>query len=317
MKSVLGESLDPRLLGKISDRRFFVGRVILMKQNRYLSLLTVILGNLLYTLTVKLFLLPANLISCGTTGLALVANHFLNIPMTGFILFFNMAMLAVGWMILGRKFAMTTVLSSVLYPLFLEILNRVLGDISVTDNIMLNVLFAGMGLGISLGIVIRSGASTGGMDIPPLVLKKFFHIPVSASLWVFDFCIMLSQAAFHPLEDLLYGVLLLIVISIALNKVMLLGTSRTEVKIVSTRSDEIRQAILSRVDRGVTILHGQGGFGRQDTEVILSVVSNYELPRVQQLARAIDPDCFMIISQVTEVWGRGFSYGKRELPSEK
>ena len=288
-----------------------------MKKKRYLSLLTVILGNLLYTLTVKLFLLPANLISCGTTGLALVANHFLNIPMTGFILFFNMAMLAVGWMILGKKFAMTTVLSSILYPLFLEVLNRVLGDISVTNNIMLNVLFAGMGLGISLGIVIRSGASTGGMDIPPLVLKKFFHIPVSASLWVFDFCIMLSQAAFHPLEDLLYGVLLLIVISIALNKVMLLGTSRTEVKIVSTRSDEIRQAILSRVDRGVTILHGQGGFGRQDTEVILSVVSNYELPRVQQLARAIDPDCFMIISQVTEVWGRGVSYGKRELPSEK
>ena len=288
-----------------------------MKKKRYLSLLTVILGNLLYTLTVKLFLLPANLISCGTTGLALVANHFLNIPMTGFILFFNMAMLAVGWMILGKKFAMTTVLSSILYPLFLEVLNRVLGDISVTNNIMLNVLFAGMGLGISLGIVIRSGASTGGMDIPPLVLKKFFHIPVSASLWVFDFCIMLSQAAFHPLEDLLYGVLLLIVISIALNKVMLLGTSRTEVKIVSTRSDEIRQAILSRVDRGVTILHGQGGFGRQNTEVILSVVSNYELPRVQQLARAIDPDCFMIISQVTEVWGRGFSYGKRELPSEK
>lgn len=288
-----------------------------MKQKRCLSLLMVILGNILYTLTIKLFLLPANLISCGTTGLALVVNHFLNIPMTGFILFFNMAMLAVGWMILGRKFAMTTVLSSVLYPLFLEILNRVLGDISVTDNIMLNVLFAGIGLGGSLGIVIRSGASTGGMDIPPLVLKKFFHIPVSASLWVFDFCIMLSQAAFHPLEDLLYGVLLLIVISIALNKVMLLGTSRTEVKIVSTRSDEIRQAILSRVDRGVTILHGQGGFGRQDTEVILSVVSNYELPRVQQLARSIDPDCFMIISQVTEVWGRGFSYGKRELPSEK
>ena len=287
-----------------------------MKQKHYLSLLTVILGNILYTLTIKLFLLPANLISCGTTGLALVANHFLNIPMTGFILFFNMAMLAVGWMILGRKFAMTTVLSSILYPLFLEVLNRMLGDVAITDNIMLNVLFAGMGLGISLGIVIRSGASTGGMDIPPLVLKKFFHIPVSASLWVFDFCIMLSQAAFHPLEDLLYGVLLLIVISIALNKVMLLGTSRTEVKIVSTRSDEIRQAILSRVDRGVTILHGQGGFGRQDTEVILSVISNYELPRVQQLARTIDPDCFMIISQVTEVWGRGFTYGKKEVRSE-
>ena len=291
-------------------------QVIIMKHNRYLSLLMVILGNLLYTFSIKLFLLPANLISCGTTGLALVVNHFTQIPMTGFILVFNMVMLAVGWMILGRKFAMTTILSSILYPVFLEILNRVMGDVVITESILLNVIFAGIGLGGSLGIVIRSGASTGGMDIPPLILKKFFHIPISASLWVFDFCIMLSQAAFHPLEDLLYGVLLLIVISIALNKVMLLGTSRTEVKIVSARSEEIRQAILSRVDRGVTMLYGQGGYGRQDTEVILSVVSNYELPKIQQLARSIDPDCFMIISQVTEVWGRGFSYGKKEVRKE-
>ena len=281
-----------------------------MKTNRYLSLLLVILGNLFYTLSVKLFLLPANLISCGTTGLALVASHYLNIPMTGFILVFNMAMLAIGWMILGRKFAMTTILSSILYPTILELLNRLLGDVVVTENILLNVLFAGMGLGISLGIVIRSGASTGGMDIPPLVLNKFFRIPVSASLWVFDFCIMLSQMAFHPVEDLLYGVLLLIVISVSLNKVMLLGTSKTEVKIISEKSDEIRHAILSRVDRGVTILHGEGGFGRQDTEVILSVVSNRELPKIQHLARSIDPDCFMIISQVTEVWGRGFTLDK-------
>ena len=281
-----------------------------MKNNRFLSLTMVILGNILYTLTVKLFLLPANLISCGTTGIALVVNHFLNIPMSVFIFLFNVAMLAVGWVILGRKFAMTTILSSILYPVLLEILNRVLGDVVVTENILLNVLFAGMGLGLSLGIVIRGGASTGGMDIPPLILKKFFHIPVSASLAVFDFCIMVSQMFFHPLEDLLYGILLLMTISVALNKVMVLGMSKTEVKIVSDQSDEIRQAILSRVDRGVTILHGEGGFGRQDTEVLLSVVSNRELPRLQQLARSIDPNCFMIISQVTEVWGRGFTMDK-------
>ena len=283
-----------------------------MKNNRYLSLLLVVLGNILYTLTVKLFLLPANLISCGTTGLALVASHYLHIPMSGFILVFNMAMLALGWAILGRKFAMTTVLSSILYPTILELLNRLLGDIVVTENILLNVLFAGMGLGLSLGIVIRAGASTGGMDIPPLVLKKFFHIPVSASLWAFDFCIMLSQMAFHPLEDLLYGILLLIVISTALNKAMVLGTSRTEVKLVSEKSEEIRQAILSRVDRGVTVLHGEGGYGRSNTEVLLSVISNRELPRLQQLARSIDPKCFMIVSQVTEVWGRGFTLDKHE-----
>ncbi len=281
-------------------------------RNNVLSVLLVIAGNILYTLSIKLFLLPANLMSCGTTGIALVVNHFLHIPMTGFIFVFNLSMLAVGWMILGRQFAMSTILSSVLYPVFLEILNRLVGDIVVTENILLNVLFAGMGLGVSLGIVLRAGASTGGMDIPPLVLKKYFRIPVSASLWVFDFCIMVAQMSFHPLEDLLHGVLLIIVISISLNKIMLLGTSKTEVKIVSKKSTEIRDAILSQVDRGVTMLHGAGGYSQEDAEIILSIVSNYELPKIEQLARSIDPSCFMIISRVTEVWGRGFTYGKQE-----
>ena len=281
-------------------------------RNRLLSILMVVIGNILYTLSIKLFLLPANLMSCGTTGIALVAEHFLHIPMTSFIFVFNLAMLIVGWLVLGRQFAMTTILSSVLYPLFLEIFNRTIGDIVITENILLNVLFAAMGLGVSLGIVLRAGASTGGMDIPPLILKKFFRIPVSTSLWAFDFCILLAQMAFHPLEDLLHGILLIIVISITLNKTMLLGTSRTEVKIISSKSGEICDAILSQVDRGVTLLHGAGGYSHAETEIILSIVSNYELPKIEQLARSIDPDCFMIISRVSEVWGRGFSYGKGE-----
>lgn len=284
-------------------------------RNRIFSLLLVLGGNILYALSVKLFLLPANLISCGTTGIALVVNHYLHIPMSGFIFLFNAAMLLVGALVLGRKFAMTTVLSSVLYPLLLELLNRTLGDVLITENMLLNVLFAGLGLGTSLGIVLRGGASTGGMDIPPLILKKFFGIPVSASLWVFDFCIMLSQLFFHKAEDLLYGVALILVISVSLNKIMLLGTSRTEVKIISSKSDRIREAILSRVDRGVTVLYGKGGYSGSETEVIMSVVSNYELPKIESLARAIDPDCFMIVSQVTEVWGRGFTYGKKEIRS--
>ncbi len=288
-----------------------------IQSNRMLSLLMVLLGNVIYALSVKLFLLPANLISCGTTGIALVVNHLTGIPLSWFIFAFNMAMLAVGWWILGKKFAMTTVLSSLFYPIALEALNYLLGDIRVTEDLLLNTMFAGLGLGLSLGIVIRGGASTGGMDIPPLVLKKIFHIPVSASLAVFDFCIMLSQMMFHAVEDLLYGILLLMVISWALNKMLLLGTDRTEVKIVSSRAEAIRDAILSKIDRGVTMLHGEGGYLHAPTEVILSVVSNHELPRIQQLARTIDPDCFMIVTRVTEVWGRGFSYSKKYHPSEK
>lgn len=271
----------------------------------------VLVGNVIYAFSVKLFVLPSNLMSCGTTGIALVMHHIFGVPLTEFIFVFNIGMLALGWWILGKTFAMSTILSSLMYPILLEILDRALGDLVITQDVLLNVLFAGMGLGVSLGIVLRAGASTGGMDIPPLILKKKLHIPVPFSLWAFDFIILLSQMMFHPLEDLLHGILLIIVISVALNKIMLLGTSKTEVKIVSTQADRIREGILTQVDRGVTLLQGRGGFLQRDTEVILSVVSNHELPKIEQLARQIDPNCFMIVSHVTEVWGRGFSYGKQ------
>ena len=281
-----------------------------LDRSKVISLLLVLLGNIIYAFAIKLFLLPAELISCGTTGIGLVVEHFLHIPLSGFIFVFNMVMLAVGWLILGRKFAMTTLLSSLLYPIFLEILNQTLGDIHITDNLMLNAIFAGIGLGGSLGIVIRAGASTGGMDIPPLVLKKFFGIPVPMTLWIFDFTIMSAQMIFHQAEDLLYGVLLLITISITLNKALLLGTRKTQVMIISNEYQAVRQAILSKVDRGVTILHGEGGYRGDQKEVILTIVSNSELPKIQRVAREIDPSCFMVINEVNEVWGRGFSISK-------
>ena len=285
--------------------------------NKLLSLLLVLAGNIIYVFTVKLFVLPVSLISCGTTGIAFVVNHMTGIPMSAFIFVFNLVMLCVGWLIIGRKFAMTTVFSSLFYPVALEVLDRTLGDIAVTDNVLLTVVFAGMGLGLGLGLVIRGGASTGGMDIPPLVLNKLFRIPVSASLWVFDFCIMLLQMTFHTPEDLLYGIILLITISVTLNKVTVLGTDKTEVKIISDKALEIRDAILSRVDRGCTLLHGEGGYLKKQTEVILSIVSNHELVKIERLARSIDPDSFVIVNRVTEVWGRGFTYGKKDQRTEQ
>ena len=283
-----------------------------------MSLALVLVGNIFFAFSVKLFILPANLISCGTTGIGLVVDHLTDIPMSSFILVFNIVMLLLGWWILGRNFAMTTIFSSIFYPLALEFLNRTLGDFVITENQLLQTVFGGLCMGGSLGLVIRGGASTGGMDIPPLIINKFFHIPVSATLWIFDFIIMLCQLSFHPLEDLLYGVLLIISVSVALNKVMLFGTSRTEIKIISEKSDDIRKAILLEVDRGCTLLHGAGGYRGNELNVILSVVNNYELPKIERVAREIDPACFLIISRVSEVWGRGFTYDKKtETPESK
>lgn len=287
-----------------------------LTQSKIFTILCVLFGNTIHAASVTLFLLPANLISCGTTGIGLVMEHLFHIPLSVFIFVFNISMLAVGWLILGKKFAMTTALSSVVYPFILEGLQQLLGNVYITDNILLNTVFAGMGLATGLGIVIRAGASTGGMDIPPLVLKKLFGVPVTITLWLCDFCIMTAQMFFHQAEDLLYGVILLIVISMTLNKVLLFGTSKTQVKIISEKSDAIREAILSKGDRGVTMLHGEGGYLHNPTEVILTIISNNELPKIQRLAREIDPGCFMIVNQVSEVWGQGFSLN-RDYSSKK
>ena len=280
------------------------------KQQIAFNSLSIIAGNALYALTVVLFLVPSGLITGGATGIALGVNRALGLPVSGVLFVINMAMLAVGWVLLGRRFAITTIASTVLSPLFLALWERVFADFVLTNDIVLNTIFAGFGVGISLGITIRAGASTGGMDIPPLVLNKYLHIPVSVSMMVFDMLILCLQAAFSPLQQCLYGIVLVIVYTVVLDKVLIFGTTRTEVKIISRYADEIRDAILSQLDRGVTVLHGEGGYSREQEQVLLSVITNRQLPRLEKLAKLIDPACFMIVSHVTEVSGRGFSLEK-------
>ena len=280
---------------------------------KLLPMLAVIVGNLLYALSVKVFLLPTGLITGGTTGLAMVVEPLTGLPVSAFVLVFNVLMLLLGWWLLGRAFALTTVVSSLLYPAFLEMFNLLLGDFVLTEELLLNTIFFGLGIGISLGMIIRAGASTGGLEIPMLVMQKYLRIPVSVTMYVMDFCILLLQLLFGAsVEAVLYGIVLAIIYTVMLDKMLLLGASRTEVKIISSRAQDISAAILSRVDRGVTLLHGEGGYSHRSTEVILSIVSNHELHKIERLARDIDPQSFVIVNRVSEVWGRGFSFGKHD-----
>lgn len=266
-----------------------------------ISLAAVVAGNFLYALTVKLFLLPAGLVTGGTTGMALTVNYLTGIPISGFVLVFNVIMLLLGYRVLGKAFASTTLASTFLYPAALEIFDRTLEGVVLTEDVLLCTIFSGLGIGIALGIVIRSGASTGGMDIPPLVLKRFFRIPVSVSMYAFDVCILLSQAVFRKAENILYGIVLVMIYTIVLDKMLLMGTTRTEVRIISRRSEQIRDAILKELDRGVTMLDGESGYLHNRTQMIFSVISNRELPKVERIIRGIDPESFMVVSRVSEV----------------
>ena len=275
-----------------------------------IAVFIVILGNILYALAVKLFLIPAGLVTGGTTGIGLAVNYAAGVPVATFVLIFNVVMLAAGFAVLGKQFALTTIVSTFTYPLALNALDMLLGDVVLTRDVFICTMFSGLGIGLSLGIVIRAGASTGGMDIPPLVLNHFFKIPVSAGLYFFDFIILLVQAFFQPLEKVFYGIVLVIIYTVTLDKMLLMGTTKTEVRVVSDHAQEICDAILKRMDRGVTLLSAKGGYLKEDTTVVLSVISNRELPRVERLIHEIDPESFIVVNRVSEVSGKGFTMSK-------
>ncbi|WP_160676058.1 YitT family protein [Clostridium sp. C8-1-8] len=270
----------------------------------------ILLGNTIYALAVTMFILPNSLITGGTTGLALLFYHQLGVPITIFVSIFNISMFILGALVLGKKFALTTLISTFYYPFILGVFQKIPYLQGMTSDHLLSTIYAGIMIGFSIGIVIKAGASTGGMDIPPLVLNKKFGFPVSVVMYGLDFTILLSQMLFANKEQVLYGILLVLIYTVVLDKILLLGQSRTQVKVVSDKYEEINQMIIKHLDRGSTLIHAETGYCHNNNLVVLTVISNRELPKLNEMVLSIDPKAFMIINRVNEVKGRGFTMDK-------
>ena len=277
------------------------------------DLIMILFGNFLYAVGVVFFIIPSGLITGGTTGIALFLNQFFGIPVSLFVLGFNVIMFLLGYYALGRKFALTTLISTFCYPIALALLHKTAGSYILTDDIFLCTLFGGICIGTSIALVIRAGASTGGMDIPPLILKKYTRIPISITLYIADCIILALQSFSNDKEKILYGIVLVLTYTIIIDKLLMLGTNKMQIKVVSNRAAEIKDAIISEIDRGVTLLHGMTGYLEKETDIVLSIVSNRELSKVEKLVHHIDENAFVMISRVSEVRGRGFSEGKEYL----
>lgn len=281
---------------------------------RPVNICMILLGNAIMALGIVMFVIPNDLMTGGTTGLSLIVEHYTRLPISLFVLIFNCFMFALGFFVLGKAFAMTTLLSTFFYPAVLECFQRVpfLTE-GFTDDKLLASLFAGLLIGLALGIVIRSGASTGGMDIPPLILNKKFGLSVSAMLYIFDFAILLGQALFSDKEAILYGVILVVTYTIVLDKVLVVGRAQTQVKIISEKAEEINDAINRRMDRGSTLIHTATGYLKREQDMIMTVISNRQLSQLNQLVAEVDPKAFMIVARVNEVSGQGFTLPKKRV----
>ena len=274
------------------------------------KIITVLAGNTLYALAVSLFILPNGLITGGTTGLALVAQYKLGIPIAAFVGVFNVVMFVAGAAVLVKAFAFTTIISTFYYPFILGVFEGLFGSSPLTGDTMLATVFAGLLIGAGIGMVIRAGASTGGMDIPPLILNKKFRLPVSMTMSVFDCLILLTQMVFAGKEKILYGILLVLLYTMVLDKVLMIGQNQMQVKIISEQCEIISEAIQNRMDRGTTLLLIEGGHLRKASYAVLTVVSGRELSKLNELVMGLDSNAFMIINQVSEVRGRGFTLHK-------
>ena len=267
----------------------------------------ILAGNILLGFAVAAFILPSGVIMGGATGVGIVLARFIPLDTATIVLCVNLMALALGWAVLGWRFVVATIASSLLYPIFLGAAQRIPGIDQLTADPLLAALLGGGLVGIAVGLVMRVGSSTGGTDVVNLVLHKWTHIPVSAAVYLTDIVIMGAQALFSDPEQILYGVVLLVVETIALDRVMLLGQSQTQLFVVSSQYEKLRQKCLTELQAGTTMVYIETGRTRTPQRGVLCVIPPRKLYAAQALIQSVDPHAFLTITQIKEVRGQGFS----------
>ncbi len=269
--------------------------------------LAVVGGNIFLAFGIAAFVIPQGIIMGGATGIGIVLSRHIPLETATIVLILNLLALVLGGVVLGKQFLLTTVASSMLYPLFLGIVQRIPGIDALTDSMMLSALFGGGIVGISLGLVMRVGASTGGMDVVNLVLHKCLHLPVSVLVYITDIFILGAQALTADPEQILYGIVMLVVETIVLDKVMLLGQSQIQIFAISTEYDAIRKGILKELQAGATMVYIETGLTNRQQRGVLCIIPPRKLYAAQELIHSIDPNAFLTVTQIKEVRGQGFT----------
>ena len=265
-----------------------------------------VVGNYLLALAVGMFILPYNILSGGVAGIAVALEPLLNISPTIMINVLVIGLFIVGALVLGRNFAISTAISTFLYPFFLTFTNQ---GIDIGVDPILASLYGGLLAGIGVGMVLRTGSSTGGMDVPPLVLHKYTHLEISTWVLIVDGITVALGLWTFGLHAVLIGFISVWACAFAINKVLIFGGQNAKtVYIISEKYSEILTYIHDHLDRGTTLIEARGGFTGDQKPVILTVIMKNQYPALSQNVQEIDSNAFLIVSDATEVSGFGFSF---------
>lgn len=268
----------------------------------------IIAGCVIQALSVVVFLAPANLAPGGVSGLALILNRELPLPISIglWVLLLNLPLLALGVRFLGGlRFLIRTIITVVLYSAFTALFERA-GVAGVTDDILLNTLFGGLIGGIGMGLVFRAQATTGGTDILALLLVRWRSVPLSQSYLVTDIAVIVLAGLAFGWEAALYAVIALYVGGLAAEAISEgVHISRTAT-VITQMPDAVAQAVMTRMGRGVTRWQGTGAYTGAERPILFIVISRAETATLKAIVSQTDPDAFVVIGQAQEVYGEGF-----------
>ncbi len=272
-----------------------------------IEIISLVVGNAILAFAIGLFLLPSNILSGGVSGISLLISPFISLDESTIVLILSVGLLLVGGIFLGGKFVINSSVSSVLYPVILIGVEYLFEPPNVEP--ILAAVFGGLLSGVGVGIVVRQGASTGGMDIPPLIINKLTSFDVAKAVMLTDALTVLGGLFVYGIEEVLIGLVAVFLSGQGLRWALTYGrgTSAKELQIISDDYEAINKEILVVLERGTTLLEASGGYTSEKKKVLLVVVEQSEYQKVLDIVNKHDPDAFIIVVDATDVHGLGFS----------
>lgn len=279
-------------------------------REKFRSYLLIALGTALTAGALGLIVLPQRMAAGGITGLSVLLSRVLPLPVAAIVFVLNAGLFLLGWACAGREFAFRTLLVSLLFPVLLELFQRMDILAALCTDPLLSSLLAGGMLGFGTGLVLLGNGSCGGFDILGVVLNKKLGLPVSLVMFPCDSTVLISQALTVGVLNTVYGVLVILVCSFTLNRVLTNGKEEGQMLIFSQKYEEIRRALLEDQDVGLTFLNGETGYQRRPIKVIVTVMPHSKIENVKKAVYGIDPTAFLLLNSTRYVGGKGYTLSR-------
>ena len=289
--------------------------VTMLKGIKIKNILFILLGSAIYSFGFVHFNIQNQLGEGGFSGITLILYFVFKLDPALMNLLLNIPMFFLGWRLLGQKVFVYTLIGTVSVSIFLKIFLIYEINIHIQDDLFLASLFAGVFVGVGLGIIFRYGGTTGGVDIIARLAYKYLGWSMGKTMFMFDaMVILLSWLTFLDSRSMMYTLVAVFIGARVIDFVQEGAYSGRGAFIISEFQNEIAERISTEMDRGVTVLKGYGHFTKVEREVLYCVVGRNEIVRLKNIITSIDPNAFVSVTDVHDVMGEGFTLDEQKRP---